>query len=238
MRVRSHEVARIEAFSDAVFAFALTLLVVSLEVPKSFVELKEIMLGFPAFFIGALFLFMIWNEQNSFFRNYAMKDKTTLQLNGILLFVVLFYVYPIKFLFSVIFSNNRYMHDGEEHFRVETHEQNAQLLMIYAAGFIMVYLTFTMMYAHALRKRKEIGLNEIEIFQTRSFMYSRLLMVAIGFISVLITLTGNPELHSYAGLSYILIWPTLTLFFRYRSKLLQRKFDESELTAYAQLVHS
>lgn len=35
-RFRGHEVRRIEAFSDAVFAFAVTLLIVSLEVPRSF----------------------------------------------------------------------------------------------------------------------------------------------------------------------------------------------------------
>jgi hypothetical protein len=35
-RWRSHEISRIEGLSDAVFAFAVTLLVVSLEVPKTF----------------------------------------------------------------------------------------------------------------------------------------------------------------------------------------------------------
>ena len=34
-RWRGHEVSRIEALNDAVFAFAITLLVVSLEVPKT-----------------------------------------------------------------------------------------------------------------------------------------------------------------------------------------------------------
>jgi uncharacterized membrane protein len=32
---RGHEVTRIEAFSDAVFAFAIALLIVALEVPKT-----------------------------------------------------------------------------------------------------------------------------------------------------------------------------------------------------------
>ena len=44
-RFRGHEVKRIEAFSDAVFAFAVTLLIVSLEVPKNFEELMNTMRG-------------------------------------------------------------------------------------------------------------------------------------------------------------------------------------------------
>jgi hypothetical protein len=35
-RWRSHEITRMKGFSEAVFAFAVTLLVVSLEVPKTF----------------------------------------------------------------------------------------------------------------------------------------------------------------------------------------------------------
>lgn len=35
---RTHEISQLETFGDAVFAFALTLLVVSLQVPKSYDE--------------------------------------------------------------------------------------------------------------------------------------------------------------------------------------------------------
>jgi len=80
-RLRGHEILRIEAFSDAVFAFAVTLLIVSLEVPKSFEELMITMRGFFAFGISFLLLMLIWYQQNIFFRRYGMHDKITIALN-------------------------------------------------------------------------------------------------------------------------------------------------------------
>ena len=58
-RWRSHEISRIEGLSDAVFGFAITLLVVSLEVPKTFNELLHAMRGFGAFAICFTLLFRL-----------------------------------------------------------------------------------------------------------------------------------------------------------------------------------
>src|SRR5437660_8607270 len=103
-RWRSHEVSRTEGLSDAVFGFAITLLVVSLEVPRTFGELMYAMRGFGAFAISFTLLFIVWFNQYKFFRRYGLQDNATIVLNGILLFVVLFYVYPLKFVFTLMLN--------------------------------------------------------------------------------------------------------------------------------------
>src|ERR1035438_7056461 len=50
-RWRGGEITRLEAFCDVVFGFALTLLVVSLEVPRSYAEMMAAMRGFLPFAI-------------------------------------------------------------------------------------------------------------------------------------------------------------------------------------------
>src|SRR6266536_5396112 len=86
------EVSRVEGFSDAVFAFAVTLLVVSLEVPHTFEELMDAMRGFPAFALCFAMLSQVWFHHYRYFRRYGLQDTFTVVLNGVLLFVVLFYV--------------------------------------------------------------------------------------------------------------------------------------------------
>ena len=58
-RERLHDTARIEGFSDAVFGFAVTLLVVSLEVPRSFADLTAAMRLLPAFAASFALLLLV-----------------------------------------------------------------------------------------------------------------------------------------------------------------------------------
>jgi hypothetical protein len=100
-RLRGQQMNRIEAVSDVVFGFALTLLVVSLEVPRTYADLTNAMRGFPAFALTFAILMTVWSRHYYFFRYYGLDDPATIVLNTLLLFVVLFYVYPLKFLFNV-----------------------------------------------------------------------------------------------------------------------------------------
>jgi uncharacterized membrane protein len=73
MAATEHDVTRLEAFSDAVFGFAITLLVVSLEVPNSFDELMQVMRGLPVFAITFAILLMIWQEHHGLFKRSRVR---------------------------------------------------------------------------------------------------------------------------------------------------------------------
>lgn len=213
-RWRSHEITRIEGFSDAVFAFAVTLLVVSLEVPRTFDELAGTMQGFLAFALASAILFVIWYNQYKFFRRYGLQDVTTITLNAALLFVVLYFVYPLKFLFSwlvkVLTRTNTMVH-LENGFMAEIirPEQTAQLMVIYGLGYVAVFGIFVVMYLHALRKKDELVLSVLEEFDTRISVRELALQAAIGLTSVMIAIIGGNRWALWSGLTYMLIGPVL-----------------------------
>ena len=158
-RLRGREVTRLESFSDAVFGFALTLLVVSLDVPRSFNDLVTTMRGFPAFALCFLFLALIWNGHYKFCRRYGLDDGTARFLTCVMLFLVLFYVYPLKFLFNLGITNLLF---GVAPPARMTGSEFSTLLVIYGLGFAAVYAASTLLYLHAYRLRGTLELNELE----------------------------------------------------------------------------
>jgi uncharacterized membrane protein len=205
MAHRHREVSRVEGFSDAVFGFAITLLVVSLEVPKTFAELLTAMRGFPAFAVCFAMLFQVWWRHYRFFRAYDLEDTTIIALTGALLFVVLFYVYPLKFLWSVVFTQLGGSHAAEE---MLTTAQAPMLFEIYGVGVAAVFGILAAMYRHAFGQRAALGLTPIEILETRVLIYSNLGLSAIALTSVAIAAIAwrlAPSLVSFAGYVYFLI---------------------------------
>src|ERR1700761_8723930 len=91
-RLRGPGASRLDAFSDVVFGFALTLLVVSLEVPRTYDQFHAMLSDFIPFAICFLFFILIWVQHFRFFRRYGLHDGATLIINSVLLFTVLFYV--------------------------------------------------------------------------------------------------------------------------------------------------
>jgi hypothetical protein len=216
-RWRSHEITRIEGLSDAVFGFAVTLLVVSLEVPKTYAELMEAMRGFGAFAICFTLLIVVWFNQYKFFRRYGLQDNLTVVLNLALLFVVLFYVYPLKFVFSFLISEftghgaRVRLPSGAIEAMVENTDQVATLMLIFGLGYVAVFGLFVLLFLRAYRKRAELQLNELEVFDTRVDIQESALNASIGLVSIAFAVLAGRRAASLSGMSYMLCPVVMTI---------------------------
>jgi uncharacterized membrane protein len=183
-RWRSHEITRIEGFSDAVFGFAITLLIVSLEVPRTSTELLETMRGFGAFVVTFGMLASMWYSQYMYFRRYGLENRVTVILNLVLCFTVLFFVFPLKFLFGVMLGDPTMRHakvmtaHGLEPAILPQHR--SLILFIFGLGFVAVFLVFYLLYRHAWQQRETLALNEYEEYETRYVMRRVLLAMLVG----------------------------------------------------------
>lgn len=193
-RWRGHEVTRLEGFTDAVFAFAVTLLVVSLEVPKTYPELIAAMRGFPAFGICFALLAVVWYEHYRYFRRYGLENPLAVMLNCALLFCVLLYVYPLKFMFAAAISRAPY-----------TEHEIRMLLTIFSSGFSAVFGVLWLLYYHAWSCREELELTPLEQLRTRHSMTDESSMVLIGVLSILLAQLGPSSTVSMTAFIYFAI---------------------------------
>ena len=210
-RTRGKKIGRIETLSDAVFAFSVSLLVASLEVPQTFSELYPVMKGALPFFATVAFLFMLWYKQYSFFRKYGINDFKTILLNLIYLAVVLFYLYPMKFLFSLLLS----WFTGISFFPraldklVITDQQFPRLVILYSVGYFAIWILLYLMYSRALRLARELQLDKYEVLYTKKERRGTLLNAMIGIIGGLIAWMDIPWL---SGLCYLVMIPSVGVF--------------------------
>jgi uncharacterized membrane protein len=200
-RWRWGEITRLEAFCDVVFGFAITLLVVSLEAPHTYGELMAGMRGFIPFALCFTQLVLIWRVHYKFSRRFGLEDSYTVFLNLVLLFLVLFFVYPLKSVSTRVFSQLT----GSDIAQGVGRSEASSLMRIYAAGFMAVFTLFALMYVHAYRLRNAPGLSPGEALETRFAIQENAIMVAVGTISLALAF----EYPWLAGWSYFVLGPAL-----------------------------
>jgi uncharacterized membrane protein len=235
-RYRGEEPTRMETLSDAVFALAITMLLISTSAPSNFQQLRLFVLEIIPFAMCIALITILWYEHFVFFIRYSFRSKYIVLLNSILLFILLFYVYPLKFLTKVIFSIFGWMFTDSDflinQFKVMMKGGNmAELMIIYGFGAASLFLVFALMYRYAYKNSNELELNEVEKFDTRWSIKSNVLMASIPLLSALLAMifSGNDRLVGMvSGFIYFLYTPVMLIYGRIHDK--KRKILISELT--------
>ena len=220
-RWRGGEVSRLESLVDAVFAIAVTLLIVSRDVPSNFQEFVNVMWGFAGFVATFTFLFWIWYCHFIFHRRYGLEDKYTIYLNSVLIFVVLFYIYPLKFLASVLISGlliNFFGVNLDPGFY--GYIDMRILTIVYSLGFFMISLVLCLLYRHAYIKRELLELNKLELEKTIEDYHSFIILSLFALLSIML---GYFNFGAIAGFIYFFIGPTIFVYFWLIDKYKKKK---------------
>lgn len=206
-RVRGREVSRLEAFSDAIFGLAITLVIVSGDVPNDVSQMIVRMQNFLAY--GACFciLYGIWESHFLFCRRFGLESPAVRTLTAALLFVVSLYAYPLKMVFTLFFSG--YLHLGgrvDSLVKVQVKDMSA-LFVMYGLGWTIVMAIFSTMYGYALWHRDALELSDTEVRLSRIIRGRYAAQSAVGLLSVILAATLRPELAGFTGFVYFLVGP-------------------------------
>lgn len=205
-----HNSDRVEAFSDGVFAFAATLMVVTLDMDESLQLIGAKASNFISFGVSFFVLVVLWKVHYNFFRKTSYIDNWIITFNSILLFVVLYYVFPLK---SLI---NSWM--GVKSI---TADELSALFVMYGFGFALIFLCYALMYYRAYQKTMTLGRSVDLLFSAQHFslyVLTAILSILLGILKVGITF-GAPGFF-YALLGPLCYFHAVWFEKKYRKKLL------------------
>ncbi|PCJ27315.1 MAG: DUF1211 domain-containing protein [SAR86 cluster bacterium] len=202
--LRGENMTRIETFVDAAFAFAFTMLVISIDnIPDTTNELLALSQDIPAFILSCAVVGSIWVAHSTWSRTFGLQDGVTIVLSLALVVLVLIFVYPIKLMIQVsvmYLSNGRIGMQPSENMEWT---DAANLFAYFGLGLISLSVILIAFYQNALRYKVELGLNEIELYFCRRSSFVWLVVAMTAALScILAKFFLTEENISTAGLLY------------------------------------
>ncbi|HEX2915546.1 MAG TPA: TMEM175 family protein [Chloroflexia bacterium] len=145
----SKETGRLEAFSDGVFAIAITLLVLEIKIPQDLPENQHLgdalLKEWPTYlaFVTSFFTILVmWINHHRLFTHIKRSDNTLLFLNGLLLLGVTFVPFPTALVAD-------YLEKSDE----------VVALMVYSGTYIFLAVFFNLLWRYAAYKNRLLARN-------------------------------------------------------------------------------
>ena len=167
-RMRGESMTRLEVFSDAAFAFAVTTLVVTAgEIPGDYQELIIALKKVPSFALSFAQIIVFWITHRSWSRRYGLEDVWTTFLTMIMIFTILVYVFPLRLMFSMFMSFVVTPEWIPSEFEVNSTDEVLGLFIIYGIGFAILSAVLMLLYWRAYQCRQSLALNKHEEILTK-----------------------------------------------------------------------
>jgi uncharacterized membrane protein len=216
---------RLDAFVDAAFAFAVSLLVIAgNDPPANLQDLARALGRAPAFAASFALIALFWAGHRDFSRLARDRDWLTSLLSLTIVFVVLVYVYPLRLLTESAFfwmSGGRLPGGG----LLKSFEDLRQLYTVYDAGFTILALLYAGLYARALKLNAAAGATAAALRDARDWRDIWGIVAGAGLVSLAISVFGPIEQAPWLpgmiyGLIPVGIWTRAALVGRARKPVL------------------
>lgn len=192
--------SRLDSFTDAAFAFAVSLMVIGgSRAPGDFNELTKALGDLPAFAVGFALMALFWMSHVRWRRIRGEGDWKSTLLTLLLVFLTLVYVQPLR---AMAAATGLFFTGQGEAFRGSL----AGLFAVYGTGFVAMALTMAALWSDATAAEVE---REEHRFEARHERNIWLIIAATGLVSILLSLT---RFGAWAAMAYATLPITVGLY--------------------------
>lgn len=200
---RGMDMTRLETFTDAAFAFAVTLLVVGGgdSIPGNSAEFIEAMKRIPAFAASFAQIMLFWYAHHIWSRRFGLDDLGSVYLSLLLVFVILIFIYPLNVIYSIAishFSGDFFLFN----FDFYSYSDIRSAFAVFGLGYAAMSGAIILLNRHALAKKDSLGLNELEIYDTRTDIKQWMIGLVVAVISIVLALSMPDDKIYFSGMLY------------------------------------
>ena len=179
------ETQRLDAFVDAAFAFAVTLLIIAGAEPlTSFQDLQRALMRIPAFAAGFALIAVFWLGHRRFGQIAPRRDGMSVLLSLAIVFWVLVLVFPMRLLTEsgAHWLSARVLPGGD---LLRSLEDLRGVYIVYGAGFAILATLYVVLFHHALKRPEAVALAPASVEPARLERRVWLIVAASGVVSAL-----------------------------------------------------
>jgi uncharacterized membrane protein len=223
-RVEAH---RLDAFFDAAFAFAVSLLAIAgTEIPQTLHDLTLALYRIPAFACSFATLLVFWYRHVRWRERFRIHDFTSIALSLTLVFFALIFVYPLNMVFSSLFNAISIAFTGTalpKALELHSMRELSALYICYGLGYASMAGTVALLYLHSIRQLH--GASRAQSIEARESLYVQAGSMLIALLSIGAALMIPPTggiWSAVPGFMYVLLSVVYAITGRWGRRMLAR----------------